>query len=883
MNRVTEERLHMRSVTIACLALSLATGAHGALAGEVKLSKGPAVARVAGKTTISFTVSKTTDVEVAIIDAKGKVVRHLAAGVLGGKTAPPPPLKPGLSQTIIWDGKDDYGKVVHPRPLATAKPTGRVGFTVRVRAGMGVKLDRIVCGDPYAFYSRDMGQGDHAAWRIAGLEAKSDGSVYVLGNANIYGPPALRAYDADGNFLRTVFPPPTGKPVEKMKGWGLNVHGDGSWAPQFQTTDSPAITRTILMGDGRAGGVPGIHPTRHPDKLLIRQNLRAMEIGTDGSCTSSSLKPLAAATRPKGSKAWRFNQWLNGAYYSCPSPDGRGFYLSGVFAGEWKGNRLYRADKDGLWRDGQVWFVDRKTGAARVFYAIRAEDVLTDLAARGASPIGGSKYTPCGAFHGVTADREGRVFICDRLHKQVVVLDKDAKVLRTIPVDKPDAIAVHPTGKALYVTTRRGTYHKRGELVLLRFNDWSSDNKPSQTIKLCPAGMYRHQSFLSVAVKGGKVSVWVAYTQLPVRVYRETGTGLELLKDFYEAGSRQRCLDMQRIAVDSRDESVYVADGFVRLFRLGDWKGARFERCYQKAGVPVQASSIAIDARRGHLYGRHPARGSGWAGPVRRYSIDGLFLPPAGVGEAGDNNLTGDVICPNWMITWGHGDRGVALAPDGNLAALDGMWGKHPHNTGVLRWFRQSEKKVPWPESELGVRGGLGGIRFDSRGNLYLGVNGGLKNIPAPFDKDKVYCRGTGTIVKYAPTGSMASGNLYPKPLAKPVKTYGVHYGPFGFRFKRTPRFGVDGWGRIYYPNGLGHKVGVIDNEGNEILRFGTYGNRDSMGGLEGDLVPTKGIPLACPNSVDATDDYIYVGDIVNIRLLRLAKQFTAVEAVEIK
>jgi hypothetical protein len=133
-----------------------------------------------------------------------------------------------------------------------------------------------------------------------------------------------------------------------------------------------------------------------------------------------------------------------------------------------------------------------------------------------------------------------------------------------------------------------------------------------------------------------------------------------------------------------------------------------------------------------------------------------------------------------------------------------------------------------------------------------------------------------GRIVKYAPTGTLESGNLYPKPLDKPAKTYVVPYGPFGIQFSRTPRFGVDGYGRIYVPNGLAQKVAVIDNAGNRILQFGTYGNRDSAGGLEGDTVPTEGIPLGCPNAVDATDDYIYVGDTVNIRLLRIRKTFAA-------
>ena len=61
------------------------------------------VTRSNGKTAVSFSMKKPTNVEVSILDAKGKVVRHLAAGVLGGKNPPPAPLKVGLSQEIEWD------------------------------------------------------------------------------------------------------------------------------------------------------------------------------------------------------------------------------------------------------------------------------------------------------------------------------------------------------------------------------------------------------------------------------------------------------------------------------------------------------------------------------------------------------------------------------------------------------------------------------------------------------------------------------------------------------------------------------------------------------------------------------------------------------------
>ena len=71
-----------------------------------------------------------------------------AAGMLGGKIAPPAPLVPGLAQELLWDGKDDLGKLV-----AEASPT------VRVRAGMAVKFGRLI------------GAAEGAAALLAGGEA----------------------------------------------------------------------------------------------------------------------------------------------------------------------------------------------------------------------------------------------------------------------------------------------------------------------------------------------------------------------------------------------------------------------------------------------------------------------------------------------------------------------------------------------------------------------------------------------------------------------------------------------------------------------------------------------------------------------------------------
>ncbi len=204
--------------------------------------------------------------------------------------------------------------------------------------------------------------------------------------------------------------------------------------------------------------------------------------------------------------------------------------------------------------------------------------------------------------------------------------------------------------------------------------------------------------------------------------------------------------------------------------------------------------------------------------------------------------------------------------------------------SGPLTYFAPDKGKAPWKGLGFKNFGGkeppvASGVRFDPKGNLYAGiVDGKPNNIPPGFDKDKDYMR-MGRIYKYAPTGSKEGGSLFPTEPAAPAKIYDVHYGPIN----NPPRFGVDEYGRIYYPNAIEKRVAVIDNEGNPVLSFGTYGNRDSMGGLPGDLVPTKDVPLAWPSSVDATDEYIYISDRLNVRLLRLAKTFQLAGTAKIK
>lgn len=859
----------MKSMSI-CLLLGLSAAV---VAGEpIAFVTQPSVRRDGRNVEIQFEVSHPTDVEVAILDKKRTVVRHLAAGSLGARKPPPSPLNSGLSQSIRWDGLDDYGEAVESLP----------DCSVRVRAGMHVQLDRVVGGDPYAFYSKEMGQGDHAAWRITGLEAKSDGKVYVLGNANNYGPPALRQYDAAGNYLSTVYPPPAGKRFEQIKGWGARVREDGTYSFCFNDLSSPALSTTFIAGT--RGRVATLIPSPHADQLLLTYDSQLMRVNVDGTIPENPLlegllvnEPALTPSFQKPAKEpWK----LTGPMQTSLSPEGKFLFLGGLFAGtlDDRGRRIGAQNK-GFWRDGQVFRVDLATRKASSFFALDQDTIITDADARRESPIADARYGTYAALQGVAAAAEGRVFVCDRQNERILILDGEGKVIREIAVAHPDAIAVSPASKALYVTTRTGHYHGKGELKLLRFNDWSVDKTPSVVLPLCEVRAYSQATCLTVAEAEGEVYVWVAYTALPVRVYRETGAGIELVKDFYEVG-QQRALDLQHIAADPKTEDVYVADGFNRCFRITDWNDPQFELCMRDAQTPLKALSIAIDSRNRWLYAHADRK------PVLRFRLDGEYFADAPADDSSQDNVFTPNMSNDWRIGLGFGDRGIAAAPDGGLATL-GALGTKADYSGYLRFFKANQAKFP-PEGLLinafGTNVRAAGVRFDPAGNLYVGkFEKSPEAPPAEFKNDSNFLRSMGRIYKFAPTGSLKSGNLYPTAPDRAAKVYDIHYGAIGPQFSRTPRFGVDGFGRIYYPTSLLPRVTIIDNEGNEILAFGTYGNRDSLGGLKGDLVPTKGIPMAWPNSVDATDNYIYVADIVNIRLLRLAKTFAASETVHIK
>jgi hypothetical protein len=81
-----------------------------------------------------------------------------------------------------------------------------------------------------------------------------------------------------------------------------------------------------------------------------------------------------------------------------------------------------------------------------------------------------------------------------------------------------------------------------------------------------------------------------------------------------------------------------------------------------------------------------------------------------------------------------------------------------------------------------------------------------------------------------------------------------------------TSRFDMDEYGRLFVPDVFRFSVGVVDAAGNEITRFGAYGNVDSAGSSS--AVPTPDIPFGSPNAVAVSGDNVYVADRKNRRVV---------------
>jgi DNA-binding beta-propeller fold protein YncE len=896
-------------VPLLLLALS-SVAADAGFAGKLK------VTRAGDGAQIEFAVTAPVDAAVFVEDARGQVVRHLAAGVLG--TNAPAPFQPGLAQKLAWDGKADYG-----RP-ATGGP-----FQVRVALGLGAKYDRVLSSRPLSFAG------------ASALGTGPDGAVYLRYQytPSVWQHAQLLVLNRDGTYRRTLLPFAATADGREAVGFDtLTVDGrpvpagrDGGERDLYVQAQGPGYSTLAVSPDGK-------------DLYALAGACGVMRLATAGGCP----QPPLVALLPRGTNGLGNEPVFTPSAYAAISPDGKHLYLNGL------GNRYNPAPLSAVYRLD----LPERTGLA-VFF--------------GDPKKAGSDATLLGAAAGgMACDAEGNLLVADTPNNRVLVIGAaDGKCRGQIPFAGARGVGVDPRKGAVYISSE-----KNGVVRIARFDGWKEPKLLAETQVRRKGWAAFHT--LAVDASADPVVLWLSaggdgqFVRLEDR--GDKFEAAELSAD-WRGGQPQECY--LGVVVDRTTREVYVRNGGSGGIweRFDDDTGTG-----SVVRLPSDAWSDGggkgtqlTPAPNGNLYGIK------WEHSFFQWDRNGKPLAWAEPRIPGERELqcyeyekkaskvAHVAYVPVGMTEQPH-TLGVRWS-DSHLFVLEPYL--FPSHCGgrtfkALHEYLPSGRRVTTVDHPIlwKISDGAVGPKFDAAGNIYVaefirpkgwlyppevrsyldarggaGVRGKGATITALY----------GSMVKFSPKGGMVHWPRGGKPDGTNTSNEGAWAGPDPFEGQpqldpalpvteaefysweqlRTVKvtgaewirpgvgnvsmfrcncenvtFDVDEFGRVFFPDLCRFQVGVLDTAGNDVTHLGGYGNPDNRGPdsavadpKSGQLRPRRAddpatlksplaepdIALAWPSGIGVTDKHLYVGDPVNRRLLRARLTYQAEARAEIK
>ena len=843
--------------------------------GRASFATKPRATRARDGVNVSFSVSAPTDAEVAVLNSTGRVVRHLAAGLLG-KNAPAPFRKNSLRQEILWDRRDDAGK------RAVGGP-----FRVRVRLGLGAELDRFIppLPDPLS--------------PPTGLGVGPDGEVYVLSSRGKAGGCYLYVLDRRGGYLRTILPPPSGLKKEEVKGLERLKLADG--------TEVPMIYNAYM-----ADTAPFLAGIRSQQLTVTKQGWIVFASGgndwSDQSVPRHALSIKPDGTTPPevgfvGPKLGRHGRYSIGLrpQQLAASPDGETMYFVGL--GVAANPKRKRPAKGVHTVASFTW----KSGKGPEAFIGRPDEP-------------GDGPAQLNDPRSVATDARGNIYVADFGNNRVAAFDAEGKPLGQTKVEKPGMVCVHASG-AMYVLTQpppgRGT-RRWGPCALIKFD------KAVGGREVARLAMTGYQPVLALDPGSKKPRLWLA-NSVRYGVPRELtpiddqGGKLVAGENVLEpaAGGFTSPLFL---SLDVERERLYVGDLSRKVLKV-DLKTGKTSK--------FLTASEAVPDRDGNLY---VLSGYG-TNALLRFTPEGKPLPfpatgtnkievtyRAGLPHVGVRGLTvapsGDIYVfeerskPEQLHVFGPDGKlkkqsilqdipvdsanSVAVDRSGNIYV--GVCVHHPKHlyprelagqVPPMAWYMLYSKKSSW-------------------------YNWPQRDIPKPpWSRAYMnfYLYHYGSVFKFSPQGGRfwvggkpAKSGANPRPegvprdaveyregyLKRVVWCQGAEwrYRGFGICVNRTEswgdpacscytsRFGMDEHGRLFVPDIFRFSVGVLDSCGNEILRFGAYGNVDSAGPES--ALPERQMPLASPYAVAVWGGSAFIADRKSRRIVVVRLTYAA-------
>ena len=860
----------------------------------------PTAAIEDGRVTITFAVPEPIDVEVSILDGEGKVVRNLAAGYIGGQTPPPAPLQRGLRQTLQWDGLNDAGEPAVGGP-----------FRARVRTGLSPQFDRFI-GDAPA------NQGG-----AVGLGVNPEGNLFVISRWSApnqhYPGMEIKSFDRDGRYLRQIMPYSAQLPEEKRSGvqWietkdgdkvPLVYHGNNhSIYPQAGATtrqsivfraDGKMATTNAPMGDGPYG--------------FGNADRRVVVFGPDSSVEDDYLGPRIAR-----------REWGGGGYITLAlSPDGETIYAAGyrrrnvpvpaVTRTTWDAEGepevfLGNADEPGaepaglveprglaVDSDGNLYIADNAAGRIAVFSP--EGELVNELAIDHPDTVAVHRET--GAVYVLTIRPDP-----DRNHSgrwtQGHNWNAGKRLLKfeNIEAEEPMATMDIPTSpvKTYFVLDDSQedetvlwladySWGDRGRVK--RFVDRGDSFGPMEEAirDRLPDGRVP-VGYLNITVDPHSEEVWVGRYEgahswqgepSARRFCGRTGQFHELVT-FRTRLTRPAWGEIQFSACGQYILHQGTWPELYRFDRRGNpapWPG-RDQADNENEWAPNQvAGELAqgfmnprgLDAAPdGGFYILHHASGRAFRdGRVSRIGPDGTVVstdivhtdvPVGGMRVGRDGSVyvgvhmkpAGQQV-PDWFDIFPGGHLLPQRVPD-----TPAGWGTEPGQLPpeVAMWYAEQYGMLVRFKPEGGK------IVFDENGQYFAPQIGGERGGWAPGWRDAPgVLRAEGTDLMWYGLSPIPSRRGTSAALGGPRCNC------------QTPRFDLDGQERIYVPDPFRFSIAVLDKAGNLITRFGQYGNQDDEG--DGSY-----IPFGWPYVAATSNEAIYVGDLVNSRIVRVTLDAT--------
>jgi hypothetical protein len=787
---------------------------------EPRFSSPPAVKADAGGVQIRFAASRATDCAVFVLDEQGRVVRHLAAGLLG-PNAPAPLRKNSLDQTMVWDRKDDLGRPVSGGP-----------FKVRVCLSLKPTFEKFIGSNPASIGS------------VRALATNPSGEVFVFHSFGTLHPNdnslMCSVFRRDGKYLRTILPYPAHLPDAKLSGLKRIELENGAKVPFLYHAENRSLFpsagdlqehRAVATKDGRVAFV-GISET--PMRYAQQGPVHLVVLHADGSVPGDGMRRTRIA-----------DQGVSATL--ALSPDEKTIYASDMRTH--KGH--YGVPNHTVYRFG--W--DDKQ--ASVF--LGPDKGLRDP-------------------KGLAVGKDGNVYVADKGNNRVALFGPNGSLVGELKVDRPERVEVHPATGAIYVLGGARINE------LQKFASWK-DAAPvaKATLPTFSHEGYRVSMALEAAAEpaslwfGSGKSSYAKYTLMRVEDKGGSfGEPVEVTR--LQDNARPGAGDVTSLSIN-RDRNLLQIGTRIYDVKAEKWAGSVSERT---------VGSFGLD---GNFYGQIYKSPDG---RLVRYGPD--LKPVPFPGGSADGLLEGP---------WGNfrlRGRGITADALGNVYSLaqTSPTGLQPNSLLMIGPDGKIRNKSLIDSS---IRS-LNSVRVDYQGNIYLalGLRPGSDRLPPglkgklPEDaKDPDALGGLncypliyGSIAKFGPEGgairkgvggiscNYAFGDLIDVKGAKWIFSGASNVpswrqpGP-DICLCESPRFDVDGFGRSFFPDAGRFRVGIVDTEGNELGWFGSYGNPDSE---------APEIPLCYPQAVAAGDDFVYVGDRLNRRVVVVKLAYAAEASV---